>query len=196
MKALGYLRCSRQRGHDSTDLSLDFQESAIRDRATAWGLEIVSVLKHDGVSGGDDTRLDALASLIEHTGAEAVIVYDLDRLSRKISSGIEFIEALHERHVRLYSVTEGEIEIRSANGFLQTGIKLLLSEHLRKVSGERTKMALSRLKAQGKRYSGKTIPDLTLAGVREDLRRGRGVRETARLWKVSPATASKIKGGL
>jgi DNA invertase Pin-like site-specific DNA recombinase len=101
-------------------LGLAMQERAVRDWAKAHGHKIVAAYTDSGVSGsnGLDTRPGLAAAFgdLEDGKADALAVYRLDRLARKLASQETWIERLEQAGRQVLSVTEpqyGEDEMRT-----------------------------------------------------------------------------------
>ena len=109
MRVALYLRYSTEL---QNPLSLRDQEHACRlyaQRQPNW--HIADVFSDAAVSGRDNHRpgLDQLERALEAGSVDIVLVYDLSRLSRRMSVATAFLERLHFRRARLYTTKEGEI---------------------------------------------------------------------------------------
>lgn len=104
-KALGYVRLSELT--DSTT-SPERQREAIEQLAAAKGLELVGTLEDIDLSGYSEKarpgRLELLSRLDE---VDAVIVWKLDRLGRRVSTLLADVEEMQRHGVSLHSVSEG-----------------------------------------------------------------------------------------
>lgn len=82
MRAVLYLRVSTV--EQVSNLSLDTQERACRDYCDRNGIEIVRVFREEGESATtlDRPRLTELLAFVAKDKIQAVVVYDLSRLSR------------------------------------------------------------------------------------------------------------------
>jgi len=114
---------------------------------------LVEIVTDDGVSGGDRDRLERLEAVVRKHKAQAVVVYHLDRFARDVAALLDNLRAYRQRGVKLHVVGRGEIEVDTATGFLMTGVEGLMAEHYRRLIGEKTKDALARLKAKGRKFS-------------------------------------------
>jgi len=79
--------------------------------------------------------------------------YHLDRVARDVAALLDTLRAWSRRGVELHVVGRGRIEAETANGLLMTGIEGLLAEHYRRLISEKTRDALARLRAKGRRVS-------------------------------------------
>jgi DNA invertase Pin-like site-specific DNA recombinase len=92
-----------------------------------------------------------------------VVVYHLDRFARDVAALLDSISVYQRRGVELHVVGRGRMETRTASGYLGVAIEGVLSEHYRKVISEKTRDALSTLRAQGRRVSGRLPYGYSLA---------------------------------
>lgn len=86
MKAMGYVRVSTDE-QAREDISLDNQKVKIESYCTLHDLELVGIIEDAGKSGKDLNRdgMKTLMDTIKDRQVSAVVVYKLDRLSRKVS---------------------------------------------------------------------------------------------------------------
>ena len=151
MIAVGYARRSKESSVRS--VSLDDQRQRIAGYCAAQGWELADILIDDGVSGGRRERLNRIAARVDGTGARAVVVYHLDRFARDVAALLDSVRGFSRRGIELHVVGRGRIEIESASGFLVTGVEGPMAEHYRRLIGEKTRDALARLRAKGRRIS-------------------------------------------
>ncbi len=90
----------------------------------------------------------------KQSGARMVVVYHLDRFARDAAALLDWLERAERRGIELHVVGRGRVETRSASGYLTAGIEGIVAAHYRKVISEKTRDALARLRATGRRYSG------------------------------------------
>jgi DNA invertase Pin-like site-specific DNA recombinase len=112
MKAIAYCRVSTDKQAEH-GLGLDVQRAAITAWAEANGCTITAWRTDEGISGsnGLDTRpgLAEAFRQLEAGEADALVVYRLDRLARKLGSQITWIEQLESRGRHVISVTEPDV---------------------------------------------------------------------------------------
>lgn len=152
MTALGYVRKSKK--SEARSVSLAEQEAQIRAYCHAHEWALVAVLTDDGVSGGRRDRLQRVQAAVRQHRAGVVVVYHADRFARDLAGLLDTLRAWAKRGVALHVVGRGVIEVTTASGYLVNGVEGLMAEHYRLLIGEKTRDALARLKAQGRRYSG------------------------------------------
>src|SRR5262249_49928981 len=117
------------------------------------GWTLADVVSDDGVSGGKRARLDRLSAAVAATGALRVVAYHADRFARDVAAQLATIRAWTRRGIELHVVGRGRLEATSSSGFITTAIEGVVAEHLRLVTSEKTRDALARLKAAGRRYT-------------------------------------------
>jgi site-specific DNA recombinase len=151
MIALGYVRRSKE-SSDRT-ISLEDQRARIETYCQEHGWSLAEVLADDGVSGGRRERLERLAERVKATGARAIVVYHLDRFARDLAATLDYLRRFARRGVELHVVGRGRVEADTATGFIVTAVEGLAAEHYRRVISEKTRDALARLRAKGRRVS-------------------------------------------
>jgi site-specific DNA recombinase len=150
-RALGYVRRSKE--SSARTVSIEDQRARIADYCQTQGWQLIEIVTDDGVSGGRRERLARLAERVKATGVTFVVVYNLDRFCRDVAGMLDTLRAYARRGVALYVVGRGQIEVESASGFLTAGVEGLMAEHYRHVISEKTRDALARLRATGRRTS-------------------------------------------
>ena len=151
MTALAYLRRSKE--SDARTVSLDVQRAAVAAYCRTVALEVVGEIEDDGVSGGKRARFGRINAGIQAAGARAVVAYHLDRLARDTAGVLDWMEDLTRRGIAVHVCGRGEVEATSAAGRLTVGVEALVADHYRRVIAEKTRDALARLRAQGRRTS-------------------------------------------
>ncbi len=149
-KAIGYIRVSTQE-QASEGVSLSVQAAKIRAYAELNDLTLVGIENDAGLSGKNTDRagLQSVLRMAESGEVEAVIVYKLDRLSRKVTDTLEMIEHLEKLGVAFHSIQE-KVDTRSAIGRFFMTITAAFAEMERNVISERTVAALQEKRRQGK----------------------------------------------
>ena len=157
MIAVGYARRSKATAADARDgprvASLEVGAAKIREYVDAQRWSLAEVVTDDGVSGGRRERLERLAARVKATRARAVIVYTLDRYARDVAGLLDSLRAFQRRGVELHMTDRGRVDTGTASGFLVTSIEGVVSEHYRRTVSEKTRHAMARLRAEGRRIS-------------------------------------------
>src|SRR5712692_871674 len=151
MIAVGYVRRSKESGERT--VSLEDQRERVAAYCAERGWPLVEVLVDDGVSGGRRQRLERLAERVRSTGARAIVVYHLDRFARDLAGTLDYVRRFARRGVELHVVGRGRVEAETASGFIVTAVEGLAAEHYRRVISEKTRDAMARLRAKGRRTS-------------------------------------------
>ena len=149
MKAIGYVRVSTE-DQAREGISLDNQESKIRAYADLNGFELVDVIKDEGLSGKtmDRPGMNRINAMIEAGEIEAVIVYKLDRLSRKTIDILNTLDAWEQKNIAFHSITD-RIDTKTAAGKFLLTILSALAQMERDLISERTVDALAHKKRIG-----------------------------------------------
>jgi predicted site-specific integrase-resolvase len=97
MKAVGYIRVSTE-DQAREGISLEHQEVKVKAHAAINDLALVEIIRDEGASGKNLERegVKRLLKLVESGKVEAVIVYKLDRLSRKTLDTLGYQERYGE----------------------------------------------------------------------------------------------------
>lgn len=143
MKAIGYARVSTEE-QAREGVSLDNQEAKIRAYAEVHDLELIDVVRDEGISGKTLHRpgIARVLDMAKSREVEAIIVYKLDRLSRKTLDTLNTIELLETAGVAFHSISE-RIDTKSASGKFFLTIISALAQMERDLISERTVDALS-----------------------------------------------------
>jgi site-specific DNA recombinase len=152
-KVLGYIRVSTE-DQAREGVSLDAQESRLRDYCRAREWELVDVIRDEGRSAKDLRRpgLQAILAALpkKQRGWGALIVVKLDRLTRSVKDLAGLTEAFQRAKVGFTSIAEN-VDTTSASGELFLNIIGALSQWERKAIGERTRAAMDHLRTTRRR---------------------------------------------
>jgi len=148
MKAIGYIRVSTE-DQAREGISLDNQEAKINAYASLNDLDLIEVIRDEGASGKDLDRegMKRLLEMVEASRIEAIIVYKLDRLSRKTIDTLNLIEMFEGKGIAFHSISE-KVDTKSATGKFFLTIISAIAQMERDLIAERTKDALSHKKVK------------------------------------------------
>lgn len=181
MRAAIYARVSTSRQE------LDVQLAQLRAYAARQGWQVV-VERADVASGVVERQaLDAMERLARSGAVDVVLVAGLDRLGRSLVDVVTRVDRLSRAGVSLVSLREG-FDFTSPAGRLQLGVLAAVAEFERELIAARTKAALERLRAQGRRFC---RPRLS---VDVELRPGETLSAAARRLGVSRRTVARRVG--
>lgn len=121
--------------------SLGAQDDKLTKHAEYMGFEIFNRYIDDGYSGSSLNRpaIQRLISDIESGNVSIVLIYKLDRLSRRVKDVLELVELFERHKVTLYSLTEN-IDLSSPFGRAALKMAATFSELERENIIERTAM--------------------------------------------------------
>lgn len=142
LRAVGYLRVSTEE-QAKKGMSLDTQEEKVRFFIDAKEWELIECVKDPGFSGKNIKRpgLQRIIEMCRSNGVDIIVVYKLDRLSRRIRDMFELVEDVFKKNdVKLASVTE-TIDTSTAMGGAFFGIITVLAQLERERIGERVRDA-------------------------------------------------------
>ena len=151
-KAYGYIRVSTDE-QAKEGVSLKVQRAKLKAFAELHDLKLIRIFADEGASGKDLERpgLQQLLELAKDHKAETVLVYKLDRLSRRTRDLLFLIEDVFKQgNTRLLSLTE-QIDTDTAMGKFFLTLMAGLAQMERELISERTRSALQYKKERGER---------------------------------------------
>ena len=146
---IGYARVSSSEQADSGN-SLEVQAARIRDHAAAKGLGEVELLVDAGESAKSLKRpamLDLLAR-VQRGEVSHIVATKQDRISRSVRDMYAIID-LVTKHDVVVMMTDERYDTSTADERVMVGLRTLLSQRERELTGERTKRVLGHMKKQG-----------------------------------------------
>ena len=166
-------------------------------RWTAW-LDGRGDLRDEGISGtkGRDKRpgLDALLKSVARREFDIAAAWSVCRLGRSLSDLIGLLGELRSRDIDLY-LHQQALDTSTPSGRMLFGMLGVFSEFERAMIRDRVMAGLDRARSSGKRLGRPRTTPFQVQRIRLALDEGRGVRETARLLKVSAAKVSEVRRG-
>ncbi len=149
-----YTRQSRDRS--AVFSSCDMQRSICKDFADGFGWEVCETFEDVGGSSEslDRPSLRRLLQFVEAGGVDRIIVYSVDRLTRKLLHLQVLLQAFDQHHVSLHVVTDPQFG-SSASARLITNIIAAASEFQQDLTRERLAEARAGLKQKGRRVAGR-----------------------------------------
>ncbi len=127
---------------------MDNQVERIQGYCQYRELELMDILRDEGVSGGKNRNRDGFEKILErvrHNGLGAIVVYSLDRLSRDMLTLLAFERLLSEYGIELHTI-EGQIDTSTPTGFMSYAMRAFVGEMERRQIKYRTKQALQHKK--------------------------------------------------
>lgn len=151
MRAIGYTRVSTREQGDS-HAGLEAQEATIRAEIEHRGWDLVGI-RSDVASGKSLRKRDDLSDTLvdlRQGRADALVVAKLDRLSRSVLDFAAVMETAHAQGWSLVVLDLG-VDTTTTNGKLIAHIMIALAQWERELIGDRTRSALSAVRARGTR---------------------------------------------
>jgi len=142
MNAIGYIRVSTE-GQAKEGISLESQTAKIQAYCRLHDMFLADIIEDAGKSGKDLNRegVQAIIERVKGHQINAVIVYKLDRLSRRVLDTLNLIELMKRHKVVFHSITDN-IDTKTAMGKFFLNIMASLAQMERDLISERTKDAL------------------------------------------------------
>lgn len=148
-RAIGYVRVSTSE-QAIEGISLDNQNAKIRAYCVLNNLELAEVIEDAGKSGKNLNREGIQALLKKVKKFDAIVVYKLDRLSRKTIDILNLIETIRKAGVAFHSLNE-KIDTGTAMGQFFLTIIAAIAQIERDLISERTRDVLQMKIANGER---------------------------------------------
>ena len=148
-KAIGYIRVSTEM-QVNEGVSLDAQSAKIRAYCELNDLELSEIVCDAGKSAKTTNRegLQKCLSMIASGEAGALVVYKLDRLSRKVLDTLNLISEIESHGASLHSISE-KLDTSSALGKFFVNMTAALAQLERDQTSERVTMAMAHKKDEG-----------------------------------------------
>lgn len=144
VKAIGYTRVSTEE-QAREGISLEYQESKIKQYAELHNLDLMKVISDQGKSGKDLNRegVNEILSLIKKKAITNIIVYKMDRLTRRTFDLLYLVEEVFKKNnVQFHSISE-KIDTTTAQGNFFLTIIGAMAQMERDLISERTKAVLN-----------------------------------------------------
>lgn len=191
MRVAIYARVSTERGQ-----TVENQLRQLRAVGERVGWDIVGVHVDQGISGakGRDERpgFDALLRGVARREFDLIAAWSVDRLGRSLPDLVGFLGEIRSRGIDIYLHQQG-LDTSTPSGRMLFQMLGVFAEFERSMIRERVRAGIERARAAGVRMGRPAVSPERVEKIREALRSGAGVRETARKQKVSPATVSRIR---
>ena len=154
MKVIGYVRVSTAK-QEQSGLSVEAQESKIRQYCELYDLDLVDVIIDAGASAKtlDRSGMRTALEMLKTGDVGGLVVAKLDRLTRSIKDLNVLIEEVFDK-AALISVAD-QVDTTTPSGRLILNILMSVSQWEREEIGERTKVAMKAKKAKGEYTGGK-----------------------------------------
>ena len=176
--------------------TVENQLQPLQEAAGRLGWIVVAVFRDEGISGslGRQKRpgLDALLKGVARREFDIVAAWSVCRLGRSLPDLIGLLGELRSRDVDLY-LHQQALDTSTPSGRMLFGMLGVFSEFERAMIRDRVMAGLDRARSSGKRLGRPRTTPFQVQRIRLALDEGRGVRETARLLKVSAAKVSEVR---
>jgi DNA invertase Pin-like site-specific DNA recombinase len=176
--------------------TIENQLQPLQEVAWRLGWSVVAIYRDEGISGtkGRDRRpgLDDLLRGVARREFDLVAAWSVCRLGRSLPDLIGLLGEIRSRDIDLY-LHQQALDTSTPSGRMLFGMLGVFAEFERAMIRDRVMAGLDRAKSSGKRLGRPPMAPIRIERVRRALDEGRGVRETARLLKMSAAKVSQVK---
>jgi len=201
MKAVGYIRVSTEE-QAKEGVSLDAQEERVHAYATMQGLDLVGLVREEGVSAtiplADRPGGAKLLELVKKHRAGHVVAMKLDRLFRDAADALIQTRAWDKGKVALHLLDVGGQTINTSTAMGRMFLTMMagFAELERNLIAERTTAAMAYKKAHGEVYA-PTPFGYDRAGDRLVINTGEGmVIRKVRRWRMDGDSLHRIAARL
>jgi DNA invertase Pin-like site-specific DNA recombinase len=176
------------------------QLQPLQEAAARLGWTIVAIHKDEGISGAKGRQqrpgLDTLLKGVTRREFDVVASWSVCRLGRSLPDLVGFLGELQARGVDLY-LHQQALDTSTPSGRMLFGMLGVFSEFERAMIRDRVLAGLHRARTvDGKRLGRPPMSPIKIDRIKRALADGKGIRETARLLRVSAAKVSGIKRGM
>jgi len=179
--------------------TVENQLRPLQEAAARLGWTIVAVHRDEGVSGAKGRAqrpgLDALLKGVTRREFDIVAAWSVCRLGRSLPDPVGLLGELQARGVDLYRHQQA-LDTSTPSGRMLFGMLGVFAEFERSMIRDRVMAGLDRARAANRRLDRPPMPKFKVERIRDALAEGRGVRETARLLKVSAAKVVEVRRGM
>lgn len=158
---IGYCRVSTE--NQKEEGTIEIQEKEIIKYSKANNIELIKIIKDDGVSGSKEPTerpgwLEVAKELNENPLIKGVIIYRLDRLARDLRIQENIIHDLHiKRKKRLISIKESDLDSKDISRVMFRQILGSFAEYEKNLITNRLKVGRSNKANKGEKAGG-SIP--------------------------------------
>src|SRR3989344_6002557 len=156
-----YARVSDDKKKPDGDKRQDInrQLDILRDYATRSGYSNYEEYVDDGKSAFTEDwnsrpSFKRLLNDCRRRFIQKIIIEDMTRFSRKLDAGLLLLKELGSLKVELISLKEGEIEVTSSKGWLQSSMLLMFAEWGSRIQSEKVKTGMLKARNLGKKIGG------------------------------------------
>jgi len=152
MKVAAYGRFSC--GEQAKGISMELQESKIKAYCQLNDLELIEMIKDEGVSGKETKNRDGFKRLMEYVNnktVDGIVTYRLDRLWRNTLEALQYSKLFEKQGVALMSIQE-QLNTASAVGKFYFTLISSLAELERNIVSERVTATHQIKKEKRERY--------------------------------------------
>jgi DNA invertase Pin-like site-specific DNA recombinase len=175
--------------------TVENQRQPLQEAAGRLGWTVLAIYRDEGISGtkgrGKRPGLDALLKGVARREFDIVAAWSVCRLGRSLSDLIG-LPGVRSREIDLY-LHQQALDTSTPSGRMLFGMLGVFSEFERAMIRDRVMAGLDRARSSGKHLGRPRTTPFQAQRIRLALEDGRGVRDTARLLKVSAAKVSEVR---
>lgn len=176
--------------------TVENQLTPLHEAGARLGWQIVAIHRDEGISGAKGRQkrpgLDALLKGVTRREYDVVAAWSVCRLGRSLADLVGLLGELQASGVDLFLYQQA-LDTSTPSGRAMFQFLSVFSEYERAMIRDRVLVSLDRVRREGKRLGRPRLSPIRIDQIRKALADGRGVRETARLLKVSPSKVTLVR---
>lgn len=174
------------------------QLQELRAVATRMGWQVIDEYIDHGISGdmGRDQRpaYDQLYGASVRREVDLVMAWSVDRLGRSLQRLVALLSDLQAKNIDLYLHQQG-IDTTTPSGKAMFQMCGVFAEFERAMIRERVKAGLDRARTQGKTLGRPRTPEVVEDKIRNERRKGKGIKKIARELGIGVSTVQRVVHG-
>jgi len=153
VRALGVARVSTAEQADNDRYSIPHQRDRIREYCARNGWELVAVFEYVKSGGSNYRELQEILDAVVRQHIDVVVVNELDRLARNMTSTLLFLEDLQKTGARFVAIAD-DLDLTTPDGELKMMILGVFAQYFRRQLSRKIRGGLLQRARGGKHHGG------------------------------------------
>jgi DNA invertase Pin-like site-specific DNA recombinase len=143
-------------------------------KAKGYTEDQINIYADDGKSAYTEDwnsrpQFKALFNDCRRNYVKEILIEDMTRFSRRLDLGLPLLKELAELKCQLISLKEGELEVTSSKGWMQSSMLLMFAEWDSRIKSEKVKSGMQKAKDKGKKIGGRFNTPPAMIEIEENL---------------------------
>jgi site-specific DNA recombinase len=153
VRALGVARVSTAEQADNDRYSIPHQRDRISEYCARHGWELVTVFEYVKSGGSNYRELQEILDAVVRERIDVVVVNELDRLARNMTSTLLFLEDLQKAGARFVAIAD-DLDLTKPDGELKMMILGVFAQYFRRQLSRKIRGGLLQRARSGKHHGG------------------------------------------